>query len=112
MEGFLKREVEKATSARKAQLVLGCPSEKEFINMVSKETGIKNCPATPVDVANAHTIFGPDLPGVRGKTVRQKPSWVETAVRVPDDYHRLNKFVTLTADVMFVNGYGLLVTFS
>ena len=30
----------------------------------------------------------------------------------PEDFYQLHKFVTLTADVMFVNGIPFLVTFS
>ena len=31
---------------------------------------------------------------------------------IPDNYHRLHRFVTLTADVMFVDGVPFLVTLS
>ena len=31
---------------------------------------------------------------------------------VPDDFHRLHRFVTLTADVMFVSGVSFFVTLS
>eukprot|EP00804_Cyclotella_cryptica_P004287 CCRYP_013486-RA/>CCRYP_013486-RA protein AED:0.93 eAED:0.93 QI:0/0/0/0.5/0/0/2/0/352 len=63
------------------------------------------------EIANANKLFGPDLGGVRGKTVRQRPSAVRPEyVRIPQDLYERHKFVTLTADVMFVNGLPFLVT--
>ena len=50
---------------------------------------------------------------MRGKTVRQKPDRVETEeTPIPRYFYGLHKFVTLTADVMFVNGVPFLVTLS
>jgi hypothetical protein len=34
---------------------------------------ISNCPVTVSAVNNAHQIFGPDLAGIRGRTVRRVP---------------------------------------
>ena len=64
MEGLTKREVKKAGLARKAQARVGTPMEADFIEMVSKGT-LSNCPVTPVDIANARHVFGPDLPGIK-----------------------------------------------
>mgnify|MGYP000854466914 CR=1 FL=1 len=81
--------------------------------MVSSSSGVKNIPVNPIAITHALDLFGPDLPNVRGKTVRRKPDRVDTGfVNIPDDYHRLNKFVTLTADIMFVNGVAFLMTLS
>ena len=80
--------------------------------MVSNKT-LDNCPVIPADIPNALALYGPHLPGVRGYTVRKKPDRVKTeSLSVPDDYHRLHHFVTLTADVIFVNGVPFLVTLS
>lgn len=52
---------------------------------------------------------------MRGKTVRMKPDRVRTdvgAVEVPRGIYDQHQFVTLTADVMFVNGVAFLVTLS
>ena len=73
---------------------------------------LENCPVTATDVSNACVIFGPDLPGVKGKTVCISPHRVETEyLEIPWDYYTLQKFVTLTADVMFVNGIPFLMTY-
>ena len=74
---------------------------------------IPNCPVSAQDVANSIMIYGPDLGGVRGKIVRQKPERENTEfIQIPRDFYILHKFVTLTADVMFVNGNPILVTMS
>jgi hypothetical protein len=50
---------------------------------------------------------------VRRKTVRRKPEQVEAEPgRIPDDFHRLHRFVVITADVMFVNGIAFLTMLS
>ena len=50
---------------------------------------------------------------MRGKTVRQRPERVVPEyLEIPRDYYRLHRFVTLTADVMFVNGLPFLTKMS
>ena len=62
---------------------------------------------------NAHAIFGPDIAGVRGKTSRQKPDRVVIYyVAVPCNFLVLHKYVTLVADVWFVNNVEFLITMS
>ncbi len=71
-KGFTKRDVKKAVLARKAQAMVGSPSERHFAELVSENS----IPVTCSDLTNARAIFGPDLSGVQGKTVRQKPDRV------------------------------------
>jgi hypothetical protein len=74
---------------------------------------IKNCPVTLTDVANANTIFGPDLATLKGKTVRITPPPVATDyVQIPNEIMSLNRNVTLAIDIMFVNGLPFLVSIS
>jgi hypothetical protein len=74
---------------------------------------IKNCPITSTDVANANTIFGPDLATLKGKTVRITPPPVATDyVQIPNEIMSLNRNVTLAIDIMFVNGLPFLVSIS
>jgi hypothetical protein len=111
-EGYTKREVQDAITARKAQAMIGLPTDAQFLEMVRSNT-IKNCPIKPTHIANALTIFGPSTAGVRRKTVCRKPEQVEAeAGRIPDNFHCLQKFVILTANVMFVNGIAFLTTLS
>jgi hypothetical protein len=111
-EGFTKRKVQDATAARKAQEMTSHPTNAQFLKLV-RNNSIKNCPVKPDHITNAHSILGPSIAGVRGRTTRQKPERVEAAVgRIPDDFHRLHKFVVLTAGVMFVNGMAFLTMLS
>ena len=68
MEGFTKCEVEEARKAREAQGMLGHPTDRDFLGMVHGSM-ISNCPVTPTPVQNTQRIFGPDLAGIRGRTV-------------------------------------------
>jgi hypothetical protein len=74
---------------------------------------IRNCPVTPKDIIAANNIFGPNFASMKGKTVRatQDPVLTEYVER-PKDIVALNRDVTLTEDVMFVDGLGFLVTAS
>jgi hypothetical protein len=111
-EGFTDRDYERAKQARKALALIGYPSPKDFKHMVSSNM-IKNCPVTSTDVANANTIFGPDLATLKGKTVRITPPPVATDyVQIPNEIMSLNRNVTLAIDIMFVNGLPFLVSIS
>ena len=62
-------------------------------------------------MSNARAIFGPDLDSVRGKTVRRKPkSTVEEYVAVPKELVSRHKFISIEADVFFVDGISFLLT--
>ena len=52
--------------------MMGNPSKKDYKTMVSNNL-IPECPITSTDITNARAIYGPDLPSVRGKTVRMTP---------------------------------------
>ena len=52
------------------------PSRHEFKELVCEKL-ITNCPITLNDVANGYKIFGPDLEGLRGKTVRRDPTRIQ-----------------------------------
>jgi hypothetical protein len=112
MEGYTAREVEDARAARVAQAMLGHPTDRDFLGMV-RSNMIDNCPVTESAVVNANRIFGPDLAGVRGRTVRRPPESVTTNhVQIPRVILERHQVVTLTVDVMFVNGVPFLVSAS
>ena len=94
-----KKEILQAQEARRAQAMLGNPSKKDYKGRVSSNV-ITNCPVLRTDVANAQTIFGPDLASVRGKTVRRVPALVVgDYVVVPRELIAANAAVTLAVDV-------------
>ena len=115
-EGFTLREVERAISARRAQSMSGHPSEQVLKREVSRSDGhslFRDCPISSKDVDNANKIFGPSLPIVKGKERRGKPDRVDPEyISIPQQVLELNKFLTLVADVMFVNGLPFFVTLS
>ena len=111
-EGYTERQVKKAILACQLQGMVVHPTDESFKQMVSNKS-LRNSDIRVEDVTNAHAIFGPHLPGLRGKTVRVKPTRVEPEyLEIPDDFRKLHRYVTLTGDVMFVNGYPFLVTLS
>ena len=46
--------------------------------MASKSTGIETFFVSPTDITNARIIYGPDLEGMQGRTVRKKTIMIET----------------------------------
>jgi len=73
-----------------------------------REKLITNCPVTVQDVENANHIFGPDLDNLRTKPEHVCIEYIQ----IPRDFVELHKYVTLVADVMFINGLPFLVTSS
>ena len=93
-----------------AQQIIGYPTSEHLKEIVS-QPGITNVPIRASDVANAKAIFGPQIPGLKGKTTRKKSrGFAIERVSIPDDFYRLNKFVIIAADVMFVSGVPFFVT--
>ncbi len=73
----------------------------------------KDCPITTTDIVNAHKIYGPDLANIRGKTAHRVPAHVHSdIVEIPQQILDNQKYLTLTADVMFVNTIPFLVALS
>ena len=72
---FTEKQVEKAITARDMQAQLAHPTNEKFKQMVSSKS-LKNCSVVANDVTNTRSIFGPNLSGLRGKTVSQRPERV------------------------------------
>jgi hypothetical protein len=72
---------------------------------------ITYCPVTVQDVRNANQIFGLDLANLRGKMTRTKPEHVRVDyMKIYRVFIKIHKYVTLVADVLFVNGLRVFVT--
>ena len=66
----------------------------------------------PYDVTNAYKMFGPDLAGVRGKTVRHKHEIIKLEfVGIPNHDIEMNREVKLMANVMFINQISFVITY-
>ena len=71
---------------------------------------IQNLSIDDSGVTNDHIMFGENIYGAV-KTFKQNPDrGVMEYVSVPRKFLRLNKFITLMEDVMFVNVIPFLVT--
>ncbi len=111
-EGYSCHKVKKAQEARRIQGMIANPTEREFAGMVCEQL-LTNCPVTVRDIDNANQIFGRDLANLRGKMTRKKLECVRVEyVQIPWDFVQLHKYITLVADIMFVNGLPFLVTSS
>ena len=57
-----------ALAARNLQIKIGNPTAQEFIKIASRNL-LPNCPINMDDIWAAKDIFGPDVGGLKGKTV-------------------------------------------
>ncbi len=111
-DGFSKKQVQDATTARRLMGMIGAPTKCEFQGLVRMNL-LPECPIFSSDIVNANKIFGPDLANIRGKSTRCKPEHVHAdIVEIPQQILDLQKYVTLTTDVMFVNSVPFLVSSS
>ena len=108
MKMFTKKEIERAQAARAAQRRMAHPTDEHFKQIVSQRS-LKNLPFSTADIANAKTLLGPDVAGLKGRTTRKKVGGTTVErVSIPEEFYRRNKFVTIAADVMFVSGVAFL----
>ena len=109
---FTERQVNCAIASWDIQAHMAHPIDETFKQMVSGES-LDHYPvvASDVNVTNARTIFGPNRAGLRGETIRQRPERViPEYLGIPRDFYQLHHFITLTADVMFVNMIAFFTT--
>ena len=111
-EGYTPREIKLARTAREAKAMMGNPSEATLKDAVSSKT-VENVPFDRINVSNSRRIYGPALEDVRGKTTRRKPVRVkESHVDVPRAVAERLRYLTMAADVFFVDMIPFLVTMS
>ena len=96
--------------ACKASGMIEYQSERLEFMVSSKE--LDDYPVTPHDLETAHIIFGPDLAGVWRKTARKASEHIIVYIAIPRDFMKLNIYVNLVADVMFVKNVAFLITMS
>ncbi len=73
--------------------MVGGPTEEQFKDMVRRKV-IPNCNILPEAVTEAHTIFGPDIAGLRGKATWKKPRVVKKSiVTIPKQVVEPNRLV-------------------
>jgi len=107
-EMYTKREVRKALEAGEFLKALGYPTLKEALNIV-RDGNVRNVPHTVEDVRRFFTIYGPQVPGIRGRTTKARLN------NMAEEDGGAKMQVThqeLTADVMHVGSQKLLVSVS
>jgi hypothetical protein len=111
-DGLTDRNCDLVKKARKSLTLVRYPSPKDFKNMVCSNM-IKNCPVASTDINNAEKMFGPDLATLKVKTDRRiLPPVMTDYIKIPQEIIDLNRNVTITIDVMFVNGLPFLISIS
>jgi hypothetical protein len=101
---FTPRQVQAADAARDLYRMLGRPSEQTFQHILRNNL-LHNCPVTPTDASRALTIYGKDVPYLKGTTTKTVaaphiPAYEAVPLPPPVLQHHLN--VTLCADFFYV----------
>ena len=106
---FSSLDQKRARKARDLQDILNVTT-KELLSIIDNNH-IPNCPVTRDDVRTAEAIHGPSVVGLKGKTVRRPENHVRVKIS-PLPQHIADKYltVTLSADIMFVNGVRFFMT--
>ena len=96
---FTKRQLIRADKARSFCKKIGYPGYKKYFKLLEKQY-FQNCPITVEDAKTALHIYGPDIEGLKGKKVRQKPDKITeiTRVNIPDTIKDLHPNINLSAD--------------
>ena len=111
-ENFTHRDVKRAERARALQHNLGHVSDAELMR-IAKNNTLLNSPVTPRDVRLMKRILGANVPGLKGKTVRNKKAEIQTLMEpVPQHVREFYQDITLAIDIMKVNKIPFLTTLS
>ena len=110
-EFFSPREIERADKARFLQSQLAWPSTSDFKSYV-RDNLLLNCPITVQDITRADAIYGPQVPMLRGKKVRQALNEFTSMPRifVPPEILKHHPTDEIDLDFFFVNGNPFLHT--
>ena len=105
---YTTAEFEQGKRARKLYHVIGAPSLANYKKII-RGNMIKHCPVSGKDVDLAEAIFGEDVPTLQGKTPRSTPKTIlQEIITMPPELVRKHSSVTLSMDVMYVNGIGFI----
>ena len=100
-ERYIKNQVEKDILYRKAQVMIGDPTEDKFKQMLSLKQ-IKNCPVILDDITNVKNFFYKRKINMGGNS-EKKSIWVKMDYMLIAKYfNEIHKIVILTEYVMFL----------
>ena len=107
---YSQSDVKKADGVRTLQKVIGHPTAKQLSYILDHHL-ISNTPYTSQDVRRAEQIYGTDLGNLKGKTTRRNPPSVgQVTQQCPNTVIEQYGNITLSADIMHVNGIPFFVT--
>ena len=107
---FTRREVRGADKARALYRHIGRPSQARFLQYLQKGL-IRNCPITVDDAKRAHSIYGPDIAYIKGKTTQKPPlPHIETHIPLELQPHIAahHRDITLCVDFFFIQQQAFL----
>ena len=111
-KGFTRREYEDSKAGLWALGLVGYLSERYFTSMVSYNM-ILNFPVTPQDIKSNDKIFGPDVPYMKGNSIRRLPeAVVSDYFNIPKDILSMNTGLEVSINFMFINKLAFLVSVS
>jgi hypothetical protein len=110
---FSAIDCRRAAKVRDLQEILACPNDNDLANAIEHNV-IGNNPFTRRDVRIAKKIFGPDVPAMKGKTVKRKSKMPreDDISSIPPNIIKEYSNVHLSIDVMHVNGIRFLISHS
>jgi hypothetical protein len=109
---FTKQQIQCAKVARSLYRKLGFLSMKDYKYVIQMHQ-IKDCPVMVANINVAFKIWGKDVAMLKGKMVKKKPiPVVRDLVKVPKEFIKLHKDMTLTMDIFFVNGIAFVLLLS
>ena len=105
---YSQSDVKRADGVQTLQKVIGHPTTKQLSYLLDHHL-IPNTPYTSQDVRRAEQIYGTDLGNLKGKTTRRNPPTVgQVTQQCPDTIIEQYGNITLSADIMHVNGIPFL----
>ena len=109
--GFTRRQCLNALRACHLQNIVMHPGDRDMKEIVVKH--LHDCPVTGVDIDVAHTLLGPNLGSLKGKTVRRPNPHVPMGIAgVPTSIMKHHQQVTIAIDIMFINAIPFFITIS
>jgi hypothetical protein len=110
---FSAIDCRRAAKVRDLQEALACPSDVDLANAIEHNV-IGNNPFTRRDVRIAKKIFGPDVPAMKGKTVKRKSKMPQEddISDIPFNIIKEYSKVHLAIDIFHVNGIKFLLSYS
>ncbi|OEU23519.1 hypothetical protein FRACYDRAFT_233689 [Fragilariopsis cylindrus CCMP1102] len=110
---FSAIDCRRAAKVRDLQEALACPSDFDLANAIEHNV-IGNSPFTRRDVRIAKQIFGPDVPALKGKTVKNKSIMPreDDVTDIPSFIMKEYSNIHLAIDIMHINGIKFLISHS